>query len=91
LLQRIRSKIGHVLTHPTHVQLMADAGGTVTLYGQVPQHEEDRLLATIHAVPGVREIINRLEVQPSGVSMGANGAGHGATGTAGAGHAVPQM
>lgn len=94
LLQRIRSKMGHVLTYPTHVQLMADAGGTVTLYGQVPQHEEDRLLATIHAVAGVRQIINRLEVRPSGVSMGANGggsAGDPATGSTGVGQAVPQM
>jgi len=86
LLQRVRSKMGHVLTHPTHVQLMADADGTVTLYGQVPQHEEDRLLATIHAVPGVRQIINRLEIQPSSVTMGTNGGT-----SSGTGQAVPQM
>jgi gas vesicle protein len=62
LLQRVRSEIGHVVTYPTAIQLMADANGTVTVYGRVPSSEEDRLLSCIHAVPGVREIINRVEV-----------------------------
>ena len=61
LLQRVRSEIGHVVTYPTAIQLMADANGTVTVYGRVPSSEEDRLLSCIHAVPGVREIINRVE------------------------------
>lgn len=61
LVQRIRTEIGHAVTYPTAIQLMADANGVVTIYGRVPTSEEDRLLSTIHAVPGVCEIINRVE------------------------------
>ena len=63
LLQRIRSEMGHVMARPTDVQLMADAGGVVTVYGRVPASEMDKLLATINRVPGVNRIVNRAEVQ----------------------------
>jgi len=57
---------------------MADSNGAVTVYGRVPTSEEDRLLSTIHAVPGVREIINRVEscpVEAFGASYRSSAAG----------------
>ena len=73
LLRRIWAEVGHVLTYPSQVQIMTSAGGAVTLYGRVPAAEEDRLLATVHAVPGVTQIINRLQAADAGGS-GAQGA-----------------
>ena len=49
------------LTYPTAIQLMADANGGVTVYGRVPSSEEGPAPLAIHAVPGVNEIINRVE------------------------------
>ena len=62
LLARVRSQIGRVLTYPTQVQLMADANGAVTMYGRVPASEMDALLSSVRDVPGVSQIVNRLEV-----------------------------
>lgn len=58
LLHRIRSELGHILSTPTDVQLMCDAEGRVTLYGQIPANEVDATLACIRAIPGVTEVNN---------------------------------
>jgi len=107
LLARVRSTIGRVLTYPTQVQLMADANGAVTLYGRVPASEMDTLLSTVNGVPGVDQIINRLEVcntlgevtgQPGartastgGSSNGGTASGTGFATTPVSGQAVPQV
>lgn len=62
LLQRVRSHMGHVVTNASAIQVMSDAEGNVTLTGRVPASEQDRLLRTVKAVPGVTQIVNRLEV-----------------------------
>lgn len=70
LLQTIRAEAGNLLTRPTDVQFMTDSSGAVTVYGRVSHGEEDKLLKAIHALPGVREIINRLESAAEGSSSG---------------------
>lgn len=97
LLQRIRSEIGHVVTYPTAIQLMADANGVVTLYGRVPASEEDQLLSAIHATPGVCEIINRVEscsiedFGSGGYRTGAAGSPVSGLSSGAGGYAVPPM
>ena len=76
LLQRIRSELGHVISRPTDIQLMTDAGGVVTIYGRIPSGEVDALCSCVNSVPGVTSVINRTEVQdasgmPSGGGVGA--------------------
>lgn len=63
LLQRVRAQVSQAISRPAEVQLMADAGGVVTIYGRVPASEADKLLSTVSGVTGVRRIINRTEVQ----------------------------
>jgi gas vesicle protein len=61
LVQRVRDEIGHLLSNPAQVQLMADANGIVTLYGKVPSSELDPVLFAINNVPGVRAVVDRLD------------------------------
>lgn len=80
LLQRIRSELGHVISRPTDIQLMTDAGGVVTIYGRIPSAEVDALCSCVSNVPGVSRVINRAEVQDgSGASSSAGGVGAGVT------------
>jgi len=63
LLQRVRSEMGHVVSHAGAIQVMADGEGCVTLSGRVLASEVDPLLKTVNQVPGVCQIVNRLDVQ----------------------------
>jgi len=83
LLRRVRSRVGQVLANPTDVQLMADADGTVTLDGRVPENERDFLLSAIRHVPGVCRIYNRLETATSSSQWSASNAGTSGTSTTG--------
>jgi gas vesicle protein len=62
LVQRVRAEISHLLSNPAQVQLMADAEGIVTLYGKVPAGELDSLLKAVSAVPGVRAVVDHIDV-----------------------------
>ena len=42
---------------------MADGDGVVTLSGKVLASEVDALLSTVNKVPGVTQLINRVDVQ----------------------------
>lgn len=64
LVDRVRSKIGRAVSHPHAIMATADEGGRVTLAGPVLQHEVDYLLKCVGSVPGVRQLVNRLEVHP---------------------------
>ena len=55
LEQRIRSRIGRVISRPRSVHVLCDHG-LVTLWGRVPKDEIYRLLHAVRTVPGVREI-----------------------------------
>jgi hypothetical protein len=61
LVQRVRSVLGHVVTHP-HAIVVSSDSGHVRLAGPVFTHEVGRLLRRVRAVPGVRSVETRLEV-----------------------------
>jgi gas vesicle protein len=63
LLQRVRSEMGHVVSHAGAIQVMADGDGVVTLSGRVLASEVDPLLTTVNKVTGVSQVVNRLDVQ----------------------------
>jgi hypothetical protein len=64
LVERVRSKLGRVCSHPRAIDVIAGEGA-VTLNGPILSHEIDRVLATIAAVPGVHHIVNQLEPHES--------------------------
>lgn len=64
LLARIRSRLGHVVSHPHALQVEAN-GGKVTLSGPILAREAGQLLSVAGAVAGVRELEDRLELHDS--------------------------
>lgn len=64
LVQRVRSKIGRVVSHPHAIEVTAK-GKSIVLTGAVLVNEIDRLLRCARAVPGVKEIVNRLKMHES--------------------------
>ena len=68
LVARVRSQIGHAVSHPGAIEVTVRSG-RVTLGGPVLADEVDDLLARVRAVRGVGEIDNRLDVhvEPGGV------------------------
>ena len=70
LEQRIRSRIGRVVSHPRKIHVVCD-GGTATLWGVVFQEEISELVRTVEATPGVKEVLDHLEIAlPEDASMG---------------------
>jgi gas vesicle protein len=69
LLQRVRSGMGHVVSHAGAIQVMADGDGVVTLSGRVLASEVDPLLTAVNKIPGVSQVINRLDVQDTAEGM----------------------
>jgi hypothetical protein len=61
IVARVRSELGRVVSHPGAIEVTAK-DGIVCLTGPVLADEVDDLLAAVSAVPGVREVDNRLEV-----------------------------
>jgi len=84
LLQRIRSEIGHVVSHSGAIQVMTDNQGRVTLHGKVLASEADRLLSTVKGVSGVNELVNLLSVKETEQQMSEANAGT-------SGQPAPQM
>ena len=64
LVDRVRSRIGRLTSHPHAVKVAAAAGG-VTLSGPVLADEEGQLLQGVRSVRGVRRVENRLDVHRS--------------------------
>ena len=69
LLQRVRSEMGHVVSHAGMIQVMTDNHGRVTLHGRVLAAEADKLTATVKGVTGVTEVINLLSVKETESQM----------------------
>lgn len=63
LTNRVRSEIAHLLTHSRLINIVAECDGCVTLAGPVERSQVDRLLAGVAKVPGVCQIINRLDIR----------------------------
>jgi hypothetical protein len=61
LAERVRSKLGFVVRHPSSINVQASEG-VVTLSGPVLTDEVQRLIAAVAAIRGVRNVENRLEV-----------------------------
>ena len=60
LVDRVRSRIGRVVSHPHAIQAIAQSG-KVILNGPVLEHELKDLLSAVESVRGVKEVENRLE------------------------------
>ncbi len=61
LSERVRARLGRVVSHPHAIKVTA-ASGCVTLTGPILKREEQPLLRDVRSVPGVHEVENRLEV-----------------------------
>ncbi len=61
LVERVRSRMGRVASHPGAIKVMAE-NGRVTLSGPVLADEVAELLNTVRSVPGVKGIDNQLLV-----------------------------
>ena len=67
LLDRIHSKLGHLVDAPGQVEVQVH-DGWVVLTGSAAPHEIDALVHTVVSMPGIRHVNNRL------VPAGARGA-----------------
>jgi gas vesicle protein len=70
LVDRVNQKIGEILQDPRVVKVMADANGTITLVGRVLHDQIDRLIAAVNSIPGVNQVINKLEAITGKISDG---------------------
>jgi osmotically-inducible protein OsmY len=61
LAERVRSRIGHVVSHPGAIEVTAE-DGRVILAGPILAGEVEELLTSVSRVPGVTGLENRLEV-----------------------------
>lgn len=64
LTDRVRSKLGRVVSHPGAISVMAN-NGIVTLAGPILADEVPYLLGCVNRVSGVKEVVNNLEVHES--------------------------
>ena len=75
LMQRVRSEMGHVVTNASAISVMANNDGDITLTGRILTSELDALLSTVNKVPGVNQIINRLDAQDTPEAVAGGDAG----------------
>jgi osmotically-inducible protein OsmY len=61
LVQRVRSAMGRKIRHPKAIDVQAK-DGCVTVSGYVLKDEVKHFIELVAAVPGVHEVVNRLEV-----------------------------
>lgn len=61
LRDRVRSKLGFLVRHPSAIEVDAQ-GGVVRLHGPVLSDEVQQLIDGVRSVRGVRQVDNRLEV-----------------------------
>lgn len=64
LVQRVRSSMGRVITHPGAIDVLC-RDGRVILTGPVFANELQPLIRCVERVPGVREVENRLDAHDS--------------------------
>lgn len=61
LVERVRSRIGRINSHPGAIFVTSNHG-VVTLSGPVLRDEVSRLLAGVRSVPGVRDVVDHVQV-----------------------------
>ena len=64
LVQRIRSRLGRLVSHPHAIEVNSE-NSNVTLAGHVLKSEVERLERCVRAVPGVRSVESKLEMHDS--------------------------
>ncbi|HZH99056.1 MAG TPA: hypothetical protein VEX38_08800 [Fimbriimonadaceae bacterium] len=64
LKARVRSAIGHVVSHPRSIRVRAEAGN-IHLSGLILADEVGRLMETASKVPGVQSVMQDLDVRES--------------------------
>lgn len=73
LCDRVRSKIGRIVSHPSDIEVTA-LEGRVKLLGSVPVSEADQLLATVAKVKGVKDVDCQLQfLESDDASLQGNG------------------
>ena len=60
LVERVRARLGRLVSHPHAVAVAADQG-VVTLAGSIPRAEIRRLVHEAAHIPGVAEVVSHLE------------------------------
>lgn len=61
LRERVRAAIGRAVSHPGAIEVTAD-NGVVTLSGPILRDEVPLLIDRVFDTPGVRDVVNRLEI-----------------------------
>lgn len=61
LAERVRSKLGRVCSHPRAIRVACDEG-RVILRGDILAHELDSVLSGVRRVPGVRDVVDELQL-----------------------------
>ena len=64
LVERVRSRIGHAVSHPHAITVRSAGPGRVVLEGPVLERELNALLSAVSSVRGVRHVENRLAAHP---------------------------
>lgn len=68
LRERVRAKLGFLVSHPSSIDVVAE-NGKVILSGPILQSEVDRLLRRVSSIPSVASVETRLEVHESADSI----------------------
>ena len=68
LIERVRAKLGRLVSHPHAIDVKA-TDGYVHLRGPILQSDLSRLIRGVNRVPGVRNVINALDVHATAESM----------------------
>src|SRR5439155_21299270 len=77
LVDRVRSRLGRLSSHPDAISVQAE-NGRITLSGPILQVELDSVLSGVWSVRGVRGVENRLEVHKQAGNIPALQGGSGA-------------
>lgn len=75
LVDRVRSKIGRVVSHPSAIHVTAQ-NGNVTLAGPILASEAPHLVTCVSWVPGVKDVTNNLELHAEAGNHPALQGGH---------------
>jgi len=59
---RVRAALGRLASDPSAIRVSAE-NGRVTLRGTAPETEVERIAERVQEIPGVHDVINRLEPQ----------------------------
>jgi hypothetical protein len=63
LIERVRSKLGHVYSHARSIEVNAKGNGEIELRGPIDASEHAKVVSSLRLVPGVRAIDDDLDLQ----------------------------